>query len=60
MHLLTDELSPDDNWKKVWADPAITEWMKKTRGVYLTECYMNDWVKSKTLGIDGMTEEEFV
>lgn len=37
LHVLRDYVSPEGNWSNIWKDPAIAEWMRKTKGVWEIE-----------------------
>lgn len=53
LHLLSEDLSPEDNWKKIWADKDISAWMKHTKPVWDLECKIKKWYASVTMPDDS-------
>lgn len=59
LHLLKEELSPDQNWAMIWQDEKVSDWMKKTRKVWDIECAFkerfspdevsNDWAFARSI-----------
>lgn len=43
LHLLRDDISPDENWKNIWADENVKSWMNNYGHIFAMETSIRAW-----------------